>query len=76
MSAIKSSLASRPQLIRTSSAGTPAWSVPDAWSRAAVASAATAVTAAAAWKLFHAVPRAQLLFAGGLVAGTIILLVR
>ena len=52
------------------------WSVPDAWSRAAVASAATAVTAAAAWKLFHAVPRAQLLFAGGLVAGTILLLVR
>ena len=52
------------------------WSLPDAWSRAAVAGAAAAVTAAAAWKLFHAVPRAQLLFLGGLVAGTVLLLVR
>jgi len=52
------------------------WSVPDAWSRAAVASAAAAVTAAAAWKLFHAVPRAQLLFASGLVVGTVLVIVR
>lgn len=52
------------------------WSVPDAWSRAAVTGAAAAVTAAAGWKLFHAVPRAQLLFIGGLVVGTLLLLVR
>jgi hypothetical protein len=50
------------------------WSLPDAISRATVIGAAAAVAASAAWKLFHAVPRARLLFAGGLAVGSLLLL--
>jgi mannose/fructose/N-acetylgalactosamine-specific phosphotransferase system component IIC len=52
------------------------WSAPEPASRAVVVAAATAVTASAAWKLFHAVPRARALFIGGLVTGSLVLLLR
>jgi PTS system mannose-specific IIC component len=51
------------------------WSLPDPFAQGAVVAAAAAVAASAAWKLFHAVPRARALFAGGLVAGSLLLLV-
>ena len=50
------------------------WGVSDGWSRAVVIAAASAVAAAAGWKLFHAVPRARALFVSGLAVGSLLLL--
>jgi PTS system mannose-specific IIC component len=53
-------------LVRTSIA---LWSVDPRVSRAVVVALATAVAAAAVWKLFHGTEYARLLFLGGLVGG-------
>jgi PTS system mannose-specific IIC component len=45
------------------------WASGPRTSQAVVAGLAATVAAAAVWKLFHAVPRARLLFVGGLAAG-------
>lgn len=45
------------------------WGVDPRLSRAVVVGLAATVAGAAVWKLFHAVPRARWLFAGGIAAG-------
>ncbi len=45
------------------------WSVDGRLSRAVVVGLAATVAGAAVWKLFHAVPRARWLFAGGIAVG-------
>lgn len=52
------------------------WSLPDQVSRVAIVMAVGAVAAGAAWKLFHAVPRARQLFVAGLAGGALILALR
>lgn len=49
------------------------WSVDPRRSRAVVVGLAAAVAGGAVWKLFHAVPRARWLFAGGLAIGFAVL---
>jgi mannose/fructose/N-acetylgalactosamine-specific phosphotransferase system component IIC len=49
------------------------WQPPPMASHATVVAIATAVAAAAVWKLFHGTAHARLLFVGGLVGGLIIL---
>jgi mannose/fructose/N-acetylgalactosamine-specific phosphotransferase system component IIC len=53
-----------------------AWHSDDELTRATVTAIAAAVAAGAVWKIFHAVPRARLLFVAGAVAGAAILLQR
>lgn|GEM_PF-141015 len=50
-------------------AGVRRWGVDERLSRAVVVGLAATVAGAAVWKLFHAVPRARLLFAGGIAVG-------
>ena len=50
------------------------WGLPESFSRAAVIAAATAVAAAAGWRLFHAVPRARAIFVSSLAIGSVLLL--
>jgi PTS system mannose-specific IIC component len=45
------------------------WQTPPMMSHATVVAIATAVAAAAVWKLFHGTPYARLLFVGGLLGG-------
>ena len=52
------------------------WNMPDQVSRVAIVMAVGAVSAGAAWKLFHAVPGARRLFVAGLAGGALILLMR
>ncbi len=52
------------------------WGVDARLSRAVVAGLAATVAGAAVWKLFHAVPRARWLFAGGIAVGLAALAVR
>ena len=52
------------------------WSFDDSLSRALVVSLACAVAASAAWTIFHSAQHARLWFAGGLVAGLLLLLAR
>jgi mannose/fructose/N-acetylgalactosamine-specific phosphotransferase system component IIC len=52
------------------------WSFDDSLSRALVISLACAVAASAAWTIFHSAQHARLWFAGGLVAGLLLLLAR
>ena len=55
---------------------TPIWSLDVRLSHAIVAAAAAAVAGGATWKLFHNTPGARWFFAGGLVLGLFLLLVR
>jgi PTS system mannose-specific IIC component len=48
------------------------WASGPRTSRAVVAGLAATVAAAAVWKLFHAVPRARLLFLAGLAVGSLL----
>ncbi|MEP6732444.1 MAG: PTS sugar transporter subunit IIC [bacterium] len=52
------------------------WTLSDTLSRAFVVSAAAAVAGAAAWTIFHSAPGARWYFAGGLIVGILVLLVR
>lgn len=49
------------------------WGTDARYSRAAVVTVVSAVSAGAIWKIFHAVPRARFLFVAGLAVGAIVL---
>ena len=52
------------------------WGLPDGVGQGAAAALGVTVAAAATWKIFHAVPRARLLLAGGSAVGRAILFLR
>lgn len=56
--------------------GLRAWDTAPGLSRAVVVGLAATVGGAAVWKLLHAVPRARWLFAGGIAAGLLALVLR